>query len=244
MTEIILNECKNCGTSFEGNYCSHCGQKANVKRFMLKNIHGEFIHGFFHVNHGILFTIKELFIRPGISIRGYISGKRVTYFNPFTYLVLLSILAGFGFSHSGMLEHVRENFMASGETLQFTRKHFSYRLLLSIPAYTLMTWILFRSFKYNFAEHFIVNTFLMSQSTLIYCIWLLILKVVNPDQQSFQILFSCAHLSVVIYLTISMFSLFNSGNPILRWIKSITAVITGLTISSFVMNYLATILQG
>jgi hypothetical protein len=240
MTETILNECKNCGHSFEGKYCNHCGQKANVKRFMLRNLHDEFIHGFFHVHHGILFTIKELFIRPGISIRGYISGKRVTYFNPFTYLVLLSILAGFGFSHSGMLEHTRDNFMASGETLQFTRKHFSYRLLLSIPAYTLMTWTLFRSFKYNFAEHFVVNTFLISQTTLIYCIWMVVLTIFSPDHRNFQILLSIAHISTIIYLTISIFSLFNTGKLIWRWVKSTIAVLGGLVISTFIMNSLVT----
>lgn len=242
MTENSLVECKNCGNSFEGNYCSHCGQIATVKRFMLKNIHDEFIHGFFHVNHGILFTVKSLFLKPGISIREYIAGKRVTYFNPFTYLVLLSILAGFGFSYSGMLDHVRDNFMASGETLQFTRKFFSYRLLFSIPAYTLMTWILFRMFKYNFAEHFIVNTFLMSQSTLIYCLWLLILKISNPGPESFQIMFSCAHISVMIYLMISVFRVFNTGKPLWRGVKSAIAVIGGFGISTIIMNYLATIL--
>jgi hypothetical protein len=242
MTKTILNECKNCGNPFEGNYCSYCGQKANVKRFMLKNLHGEFIHGFFHIHHGLLFTIKELFIRPGLSIRGYLAGKRVTYFNPFAYLVLISILAGFGFSHSGMLEHTRDNFMTSGETLQFTRKFFSYRLLFSIPVYSLMTWILFKSSKYNFAENFIVNTFLISQGTIIYCTWLLALKIVNPDHQSFQIMFSCAHLSVVIYQIISLFRLFNSGNPAMRWAKSTFAVITGFTLSSLAVNYLVILL--
>ena len=238
MTETILNECKNCGASFEGNFCSSCGQKANVKRFIVKNIPGEFIHGFFHVHHGFLFTVKELFIRPGVSIRAYIAGKRVTYFNPFTYLVLLSILVGFMFSHSGMMEHVRENFMASGETLQFTRKHFSYRLLLSIPAYTLMTWILFKPFKYNFAEHFIVNTFLISQATLIYCIWLLVLKISNPNPESFQIMFSSGHISVMIYQIISLYSLFNSGKPKIRLLKSTVAVISGLVISLMAVNYM------
>jgi hypothetical protein len=242
MTEKILNECKNCGNSFEGNYCSHCGQKANVKRFMLKNLRDEFIHGFFHVHHGIIFTIKELFIRPGISIRGYLAGKRVTYFNPFTYLVLISILAGFGFSYSGMLEHTRDNFMTAGETLQFTRKFFSYRMLLSIPVYTIMTWILFQSFKYSFAEHFIINTFLISQSAIIYCIWLLVLKIANPDQQSFQIIFSTAHISVMIYLIISLFRVFNSGNVPIRLVKSTVAVIAGFVLSSWAVNYLVILL--
>jgi hypothetical protein len=236
--------CKNCSHPIDGNYCSNCGQKASVKRFMFENIIPEFFHGFLHVHHGFFFTIKELFIRPGVSIRGYISGKRVTYFNPFTYLVLLSLLAGFGFSHSGMLEHARDNFIVSGETLQFSRKHFSYRLLLSIPAFTLLTWILFKSFKYNFSEHFIINTFLISQTTLIYCLWLLVLYILNPDKQSFQILFSCAHISAIIYLIIAMFRLFNSETPAVRWVKSTVAVIGGLSISVLIMNNLVAFLYA
>jgi len=240
---MTKNECKNCGNSFEGNYCNLCGQKAQMKRFMMNNLYDEFIHGFFHVHHGILFTIKELFLRPGISIRQYIAGQRVSYFNPFAYLVLLSILAGFGFSHSGILEHTKDNFLVSGETLQFTRKYYSYRLLFSVPVFSLMTWSLFKSFKYNFAEHLIANTFLMSQSTLIYFIWLLALKLVNPDSGSFQVMFSAAHLSVMIYLVLSIFRVFNSGNLAIRWVKSAVAVISGIILSAVAMNYLVIILR-
>jgi hypothetical protein len=78
---------------------------------------------------------------------------------------------------------------------------------------------------------------------LIYCIWLIVLTLVNPDQQSFQVMFSLAHVSVMIYQIISIFSLFNTGKPVWRWVKSAIAVIGGLGISTFVMNYLASILN-
>jgi hypothetical protein len=90
MTVIITN-CKNCNNPVSGNYCQNCGQKSNPKRFTIKNFFGEFLHGFFHIHNGLLFTIKELFLHPGTMLRGYIEGKRIAFFNPFTYLVLISL---------------------------------------------------------------------------------------------------------------------------------------------------------
>jgi len=59
-----MNNCSNCNDALTGKYCSNCGQPVKVKR-----IDGHYIvHEIEHVLHferGILFTIKELLIRPG-----------------------------------------------------------------------------------------------------------------------------------------------------------------------------------
>jgi len=236
-------ECKNCNTIFDGNYCNNCGQKAGEERFTLKHLPGEFLHGFYHVHGGLIYTIKELFTRPGETLRGYISGKRIEYFNPFTYLLLISLVSGFVYKWSGVPDHLNENFLASGETLKFTGKYFSYRMLLTIPFYAIMCSIIYRSFKYNLAEHLIINTFLLSQSMVLMNIWMLIGILIRPGNLGYEILFISAFSSFMLYQVIVFFRIFNTGKTLLRWIKATACVIIGLGLSFVLMNFLVKIVQ-
>jgi len=234
-------ECKNCNTFFEGNFCNNCGQKAGAERFTLKHLPGEFLHGFFHVHGGLIYTIKELFIRPGITLRGYISGRRVDYFNPFTFLVLISIAGGFVYKWSGIPDHINENFLASGETIRFTGKYFSSRMLLTIPAYAIMCSIFYKSFKYNLAEHLIINTFLVSQSMVLMVVWMLISILIKPGDLVFEILFISAFASFIFYQVIVFFRLFNTGKTLLHLTKAAATVLIGLSLSFVIINFLVKI---
>lgn len=231
-------KCKNCHTLFEGNYCNNCGQEGDEKRFKLSTIAETFIHGFYHVHGGLLFTMKELFIRPGEMLRGYISGKRVVYLNPFTYLVLVCLVGGFVYKWSGVPQHINEILLVSGETIKFTAKHLSYRVLLMIPTYALMSSIIYKSFNYNFAEHLIISTFVMSQSMVFIIVWMLFGSFLKPDALVFDILYYGCILSFIIYQIVVFFRLFNAGNIAARWLKSSMAAITGLGLSFIVIEYI------
>ncbi len=235
-------KCINCGTLAEGKFCPDCGQKMDEKRFTFSTLPEEFLHGFFHVHHGLFFTIKELFIRPGEMLRGYIAGKRIVYFNPFTFLVLISLAGGFMFAMSGFSEHVKGNILATRETIIFTRNHFSYRMLLTIPTYAIMCWVVFRSYKYNLAEHLIINTFLISQGFVILTGWLIVFFIMNPSDLLFQILYFSSFSTVILYQIIVLYAMFNRENIVMRWIKSAVVVITGLVLSFVLMNMLSNFL--
>jgi len=229
-------ECKNCKTQFEGNYCNNCGQKADQNRFTFKKLLGEFLYGFVHLHGGFLFTVKELFNRPGEVLRGYIEGRRVNYYRPFSFLLLISLAGSFLYTRSGIIEYVNENFLNAGEILNFTSEHFSYRLLMTIPTYALTCWVLYRSYHYNLAEHLIINTYLISQSFVIMVVWLLISSLLKPENGIFTILYICAFLSVIIYQVIVFFHLFNIGNKALRWLKASAAVLIGFGLSFILIN--------
>lgn len=84
--------CLNCNHHLYSNFCSHCGQKASTHRFSISHLlTHEFLHGLMHIDKGILFTLKELFTRPGHSIREYIQGKRINHYH---FLSLLLIIVG------------------------------------------------------------------------------------------------------------------------------------------------------
>lgn len=86
--------CKNCGNLYEGNYCSQCGQKAKVGKLTLRSVIDNWAYGLTNCDTGILFTYKELFIRPGHMLADYIRGKRIIYFQPFPMLFITAGLYG------------------------------------------------------------------------------------------------------------------------------------------------------
>jgi hypothetical protein len=132
-------------------------------------------HGFFHVEKGILFTIKELFTRPGHSIREYIQGKRIKHFKPISLVLLLAGILGLlsHYFHFGILndtlkihgtgskaEEVQESF---NQVSEWVSSHYALVSLLLLPVYTLGTFFSFRKKGYNFIEHLVLNAFLTSQ---------------------------------------------------------------------------------
>ncbi len=224
-------ECKNCNLLYDGKYCPGCGQSADQTRFTMKKLGDEFIHGFFHIHKGFIFTIKQLLLHPGKMLQGYLKGQRVNYFNPFNFLIMISLAGGFFYTRSGIVEFINANFQAAGDIISFTSGHFSYRFLMVIPTYAVSCLILFRPFRYNLAEHLIINTFVISQSIVLMMIWSIVALILKPGESTFTILYFLAFITVIIYQTYVFFQLFDSGNKILRGIKSITAVLFGLMLS-------------
>lgn len=86
--------CKNCGTQYEGNYCSQCGQKASIGKLTLRSVLDNWAYGLINCDTGIIFTYIELFTRPGHMLSDYIRGKRVIYFQPFPMLFITAGLYG------------------------------------------------------------------------------------------------------------------------------------------------------
>ena len=85
----VTTTCLNCGNAFEGEYCPHCGQKANTKRLRLTETVNNFVGSFVGGDNKFLCTCRDLFIRPGHMIREYMQGKRIGYYNPLQLFVFL-----------------------------------------------------------------------------------------------------------------------------------------------------------
>ena len=90
--EMKPQSCSNCGLKFEGEYCPRCGQHIGTTRITLRNILKNFFKEFLDLEDGFLFTMKELFYRPGYMMRDYLEGKRAHYFKPFQLLFVLGAI--------------------------------------------------------------------------------------------------------------------------------------------------------
>lgn len=152
--------CLNCNTETEKNFCSNCGQKTDTHRITLKHflLH-DMLHGIWHLEKGILFTIKETFVRPGQAALDYIHGKRIRYYNVF-YLALLIIglnllLGHFYESVHPVIEKGRTD--DSLQVTQFFKNNLKTILFCIVPIFGLAAFLIFRRLKLNLAEHLIVG---------------------------------------------------------------------------------------
>jgi len=72
-----------------GPICSECGQKEALPikaNRVLKDIWSQFLE----LDFKFVRAIRDIIVRPGIMINGYISGKRISYTNPFKLLFFIA----------------------------------------------------------------------------------------------------------------------------------------------------------
>lgn len=242
----MSNRCKNCNNDLTGNYCSICGQSAHTSRINLHYIIHEFLHGVLHVDKGIIYTCKELTIRPGKTIRNYLSGKRVNYFKPFGYLFLLAtiytvMMHFLGvpiFGNYEIIESVEGD--APHETIEklntinslsksvfdFMNNHYAAGSLISLPIAALCTFLCFFSTKYNYGEHLVVNSYIYGQ-TIVASIILIPFSYYFPE---FNLTIASFTLfALKIYMVVCVFNQYKLPNRIIR------------AIGAFMLEYLIVI---
>ncbi|MGH2665172.1 DUF3667 domain-containing protein [Flavobacterium sp.] len=156
--------CLNCDAIASNVFCSHCGQKTDTHRITLKHfVFHDILHGVWHFEKGILFTIKEALVRPGNAALDYIAGKRIRYYNVFYLALILLGLNIFLTHYYDSLSEVYENPIsdvknnaAGMKIASFMSKYAKAILFSFVPLFALKSTLLFRRRKLNLSEHFIV----------------------------------------------------------------------------------------
>jgi hypothetical protein len=157
--------CKNCNHPFSGNFCSNCGQPVKTHRIDAHYFLHDIPHSILHVDKGFPFTFWQLIVSPARSLREYLEGKRVNFFRPLGYVVLMSAMCSVLISwirkwaattHSATTENIVEH-------QSFFSHYQSLFIFLMIPVVSLCTYLVFKKSHYNFWEHLLVNTFLAAQ---------------------------------------------------------------------------------
>lgn len=175
----MLAYCKNCKSEINGNFCSQCGQSTKTNKINLHFFWHDIQHGLFHFDKGILFSIKELFTRPGLSVKEFIDGQRVKHFKPLSLVILLAGVYGF-LTHYFDINMLSNNFHITGSGEQFNQaketlekmsewisQHYAVLVLFQIPIFGLGTYIAFKKTGYNFIEHLVINSYIAAQKLII-----------------------------------------------------------------------------
>jgi hypothetical protein len=84
-------QCRNCGATVSGAYCSNCGQPTHLHRSLVSLGH-DILHGVFHFEGKVWHTIPELLFRPGRLTRRYIDGERARFVSPMALYLFIVFL--------------------------------------------------------------------------------------------------------------------------------------------------------
>jgi hypothetical protein len=236
--------CKNCNSTQINNYCSECGQKIYAKRFTIKNFFFVFLDAF-NIEKGFLFTLKMLFLKPGVIINDYIKGKTKSYLNPFKYLILISGIYAFLLISQNILDtsvkdtndiiyknsEVLKQAPRSEEAIQFQdrlmekfKQYINLIPLLLIPFTSLISKWFYRSRNLFYGEHLIVNCYLFAQTFVITIIFSIPLIIFIPSIASYFPLISLA--TTIIYLSYGFYKTFK-GSSVVSTIKAISIYFIG-----------------
>ena len=159
-------KCKNCGNVFEGNFCNNCGQSSKIKKIDAHFLWHDVEHGIFHYDSGIIYSLKQLFLKPGIAIREFMEGKRVGHFRPISLAIILATL--YALIYHGLGVKPVEPSAESEQITEAVLGHYYWFVLLSIPIYAIGTYVAFYREKYNFAEYIVFESFKASQRLVIH----------------------------------------------------------------------------
>jgi hypothetical protein len=231
--------CKNCNTKLHGKYCSNCGQSAETHNININYLWHDIQHGLLHLDKGILFTTKELFTRPGHSIREFLEGKRVKHFKPISLVLVLAGIYGLLF-HFFKINIVSNYVVISGsgekfnhindvidKTSEWIAQHYSILALLQIPIFTIGTYICFRKAGYNFIEHFIINTFLVGQRLILHIIFFPVHYIFN--RRPILIINTIGYILAIL----TLIQLFKNENK--RILRSILSLLISLLMTFLIM---------
>ena len=156
--------CKNCGSTFEGNYCSNCSQhRLANNRLNLKDVIEEFLDTLFNFDRGLIYTFGNLLIRPALVALNFIEGRRKRFTSPVKYFVISTIiqaLAIYLISNQATDIPGIEFPFVSDETNRIVEYWgqnltFNFPILLGIfttIVWTFLVYVLFAPSHYNFTE--------------------------------------------------------------------------------------------
>ncbi len=207
--------CKNCEQDFEGNYCNNCGQNSNVRKVDYKYLINEISNSIFQINRGFLFTVKELFTRPGHSIREFLEGKRKNHYKPIAFVfltstiyVLFNYLIGNDTFIDDFISGLEVSKTNNSASLKWLSDYKTYIVLVLIPLFSLASYLAFFKSKYNYFEHLVLNLYITGQQMLIY----LFFSFISMRDSSLTLI----PLMLVIVFNIWTFSQFFNDKTVLK----------------------------
>jgi len=241
-TEPGIQKCKNCGSIVSGKFCPECGQSTDTRRFSAKTIVHDFMHGFLHIDHILAHTLKALLTKPGVTLRGYLHGERVRYANPFTMILvfgaLTSLLMGKVNMESLIVDlNITAKQFVDTESWNFSVKHFTYRVILGIPVYALVSRFFYFKKPFNYTEHLIVNTFIRAMADVFIVIAALILILVQQDTAVLVVKLIVIFV-ILLYYGWSFSRLFDGRVTVFGFLKGFVCALLSLSIELFLLSLL------
>ena len=199
--EVIA--CKNCELRYRGYYCPRCGQNARTTRFTARNFFREFLLSSLDIEKGFVASVKKLTKYPGKVIREYIQGRRASLYNSARFLVLIGTVATYISVRYDifMVENPEESL---GDTIgmlfgnqvanwyvenfigfwEFANEYTTIINIISIPIFSLFSFLIFIRAKYNYIENFVLNVYIVCMQLLLLVIFIPFLEIFASQKEA------------------------------------------------------------
>lgn len=241
--------CKNCAFEYTGKFCPECGQKAKTKRITTKTVWEEVRKSVIHYDQGFSYTVLQLLRRPGHAIREYLEGKRVNHIKPVKFLLWSTAINFLVFHLLGLDAEMINSIAAqqgqhkvSSKFSQFIFDHPALLILLLIPHIALFSWLYFRKQAYNYAEHFVLNAYLMGMVSLFGLLSNPAMKLMGAAQSLFLIKLTLVTVIWFGYLGLGYVQFFQPPDrKWLTWLKAALAVFSGYVLLIVIFSVLMAI---
>lgn len=230
--------CKNCYTEINLNYCPNCGQSAKIKRIDGHYIMHEIEH-ILHFERGILFTIRELLIRPGKSIRHFIAEDRARLVKPVIFIIVTSLI------YTLILHffHIEDGAFKLDETkqpvtsliLKWIEGHYGYANIIMGAVIAFWIKIFFKKYNYNYFEIIILLCFVMGMEMLIFSVFLIMQGLSNIN---LMVIAGCVGIAYCIWAIGQFFD-----KTKLTYLKAFVAYILGYSIFYLVAILIGTLID-
>lgn len=216
--------CANCANEVNAKYCPNCGQAAEVKR-----IDGHYlVHEVQHVLHleqGILYTVKELLVRPGKSIRDYLLVNRNRLVKPILFIIVTSLFYSV-VNHYFHIESGYGDFQPPVKSAVFTiwawvQGHYGYANIIMGIFIALWTKLFFRKHPFNLYEILVLLCFVMGMGMLVLSFFAIAQELLSINLVMF------GSVAVLAYTSWAIGQFYGQGK-LLNYLKAFLAYILGM----------------
>lgn len=186
----------------------------------------------FNLERGIIYTIRELVLRPGKSIRDYLGTGRFKYMNPLKMLLLTVAAAVFFTTFFNVFEEgssatFSKSFFSGLEkgynqagggkdrevidniiNLDYKRllyENMNILLLMSLPVFSFFTYILLSKKQYNYPENLALNAFIIAIQNLVFLSFVVEMKIYSSN--IWAGLFLLLSMGYLVYVYIDFFKI-------------------------------------
>ncbi|RDI12121.1 DUF3667 domain-containing protein [Flavobacterium sp. AG291] len=159
--------CKSCNEPINKNFCANCGHPAVLKRVDSHYLLHEIQH-VLHFEKGIGYTARELLLRPGITVRRFLTEDRSRLIKPIIFIIVTSLVYSVvsHFFHTEIEMPVLYN-SAVFKILQWLQGHYGYASIIMGMFIAFFLKLFFRKLSYNLFEILVLLCFVMGIGMLI-----------------------------------------------------------------------------
>lgn len=179
-----IEKCKRCNKSLSGDFCSSCGYSNNIKKINYQFILSE-IGSVINFEKGILFTIKELLIRPGVNIRKFIREDRNRLVKPISFIIFCSLVyiiaqrtIGFQDGYINFSDFDWED-SSIAHIIDWISSNYGFTNIIMAIFIALWIKLFFRRYDYNYFEILILLYFILGIQMLLFSVFGVLESITN-----------------------------------------------------------------